>query len=53
MDKIVVDEGIIGQGRGHRFIIVPAGVCVLWWGLLWYWSGFLFGKGGGHEREVR
>ena len=29
MDKIEVDEGIIGQGGGRRFVVVPARVCVL------------------------
>jgi hypothetical protein len=29
MDRIVVDEGMIGQGGGRHFVVVPAGVCEL------------------------
>jgi hypothetical protein len=29
MDKIGVGVGMIGQGGGHRFAVVLAGVCVL------------------------
>ena len=29
MEKIVVGVGIMGQGGGHCFVVVPAGVCSL------------------------
>ena len=49
IEKIGVGVGKIGQGGGHCFAVVPAGVCVPWWCLL----HFLFGHGCGRNREVR